>query len=609
MLSKRLKNYLLAKKTGKDFQYLFLYHLRINIRHLNCSQNFLRQNIYFFLKRQKLGKNSNNFILLIFRILQENEKRFFIDHDRMGNVKEKLSRLLRHPFPLITRNCNGFFNLIKEGYFKRTIFIFLNFIYKSFKYQSSLEKKIRNKNNSFILKEIFIIKFFNENNTYSIFFRNSKLRKRLVYYLIHYHISLKFFNNVLKLYLILNRNKFSKKKLTVLLIFLKNKYLKKSEKKNEFPKIYDNYKNNRRKTERLVLNDNNVKKLAFLVERIYENDKIKILSEISYFKNLTENYNGDFLSNENYFKSNLESNIYDRVNFKNNLKKDIKRVDCFNRISFNEKFLFLKFKSALKNHRHFEKFKALRKNSDPITYYKFFFFEIFYNLKKNKLQSIYVKLRNRLLNEPFSMIEWKLLSDVISLIGILVSKTLRFSLRLLKKFPDCLPATLFSANHCSCFLSYGYAQAEYLQAYKWNKTSPFLNAMISIQYLNGCFNRKNLFPGFSLLLSISFFIKYCTQRNFIIEYCNKRKIKNLLYEDEILYNKGRYFIFFGMLRTSFKNFNINKRKYRDIKKFSKKKRKDVSSRENLFSKKSIINISVLYNGYENDVCRQKTFDF
>ena len=44
-----------------------------------------------------------------------------------------------------------------------------------------------------------------------------------------------------------------------------------------------------------------------------------------------------------------------------------------------------------------------------------------------------------------------------------------------------------------------------------------------------------------------------------LKYCNKRKIKNLLYEDEILYNKGRYFIFFGMLRTSFKNFMYSKR--------------------------------------------------
>jgi len=235
--------------------------------------------------------------------------------------------------------------------------------------------------------------------------------------------------------------------------------------------------------------------------------------------------------------------------------------------------------------------------------------EIFFLIKKKRLRKAYKQLRLHCLYEPHSWIEWKLLATVIEKIGVLVSKTLRFSLRLLKKFPDSIPAIFLSANHCLCFSSYGYAQAEYFQAFRWKKNSTVLNILISIQYLNGSFSRRNLFTGFSILLSVSFFVRYQIFRNFLTEYQHKRVKKSFLYKSEGFYNKGRFYLFFGIKKLACQNFRIILKKTENIDKLNKINRKKKKDRRQFLLKESFFNNIIMDFKKKFDFYNHKNFKF
>jgi hypothetical protein len=171
------------------------------------------------------------------------------------------------------------------------------------------------------------------------------------------------------------------------------------------------------------------------------------------------------------------------------------------------------------------------------------------------------------------------LSLVEKEIGIAVSKTLRFTLRIVGKFPNSIPGIIFAGNLCSVFGSSGYALAEFYQAYRWKNNSPFLNLSIAIQYLNGSINRRNISKGIIILLSLCFFFRYKILRYFTIQIILQEDFFSHFLDLEILYNSARILLFLGInyraktdFETVFKikktvsksrKFNRNNKKYKE----------------------------------------------
>jgi hypothetical protein len=139
-------------------------------------------------------------------------------------------------------------------------------------------------------------------------------------------------------------------------------------------------------------------------------------------------------------------------------------------------------------------------------------------------------------------------------IGLVVSKTLRFTLRIIKKFPNSIPGITFAGNLCSVFGSGGYALAEFFQAYRWKNNSPFLNLSISVQYLNGSVNRRTKLKGLSLLLCLSFYFRYKILRFFIIKVILQEDYLSSYLNLETLYNSGRILLFLGIHNKAKVNF-------------------------------------------------------
>ena len=345
----------------------------------------------------------------------------------------------------------------------------------------------------------------------------------------------------------------------------------------------------------IVLNEKIFFSIFTFVEKLFEKNKSFMIVKRSSYKIFTRKEMNLFIPKKKNRK--LSSNFL--ILIVNNLKRiDIYKnntriVQMFNNELLAERITFYWAKKYFTKNFTVIKNLICRKNFSQKPNKRAFFFEIFFLIKKKRLREAYKKLRLQCLYAPHSWFEWKLLAMVIEKIGVLVSKTLRFSLRLLKKSPDSMPAIFLSANHCLCFTSYGYAQAEYFQVFRWGKNSTILNILISIQYLNGSFSRRNLFTGFSILLSVSFFIRYQTLRNFSTEYQNKRLKKNFLYKAEAFYNKGRFYLFFGIKKLAYQNFRIVLKKTENNNKLNKINRKRKKDRRQFLLKESFFNIIIM----------------
>ena len=174
--------------------------------------------------------------------------------------------------------------------------------------------------------------------------------------------------------------------------------------------------------------------------------------------------------------------------------------------------------------------------------------------KKKKFQQAYKITRLQCLNNPFSYQQWSLLAKLENKIGIMTSKTLRYSLRILMKNPTSLPAIIFTGNHCSAFGSFGYSLAEFFHAYRWHKGSSFLNFAICLQYINGSSSRKIKNLEFINFLGLSFFSEYQKLRNFIIEKYLRKKHQRYELQVEIIYNTARLYLFLGLEWLALKTF-------------------------------------------------------
>jgi hypothetical protein len=179
---------------------------------------------------------------------------------------------------------------------------------------------------------------------------------------------------------------------------------------------------------------------------------------------------------------------------------------------------------------------------------------ILWMLKKKKYVNAYNLLRLQCSIRPDSFQSWQVLSLVEKEIGIAVSKTLRFTLRIVGKFPNSIPGIIFAGNLCSVFGSSGYALAEFYQAYRWKSNSPFLNLSIAIQYLNGSINRRNISKGIIILLSLCFFFRYKILRYFTIQIILQEDFFSHFLDLEILYNSARILLFLGINNAADLNF-------------------------------------------------------
>ena len=230
-------------------------------------------------------------------------------------------------------------------------------------------------------------------------------------------------------------------------------------------------------------------------------------------------------------------------------------------------------------------------------------------IQKKKFKKAYEYCRTLCLKNPNSMEYWFTLSMIEKKTSFAVSKTLRFTLRILKKNPTSIPGMIFAGNHCSFYGSYGYALAEYFQAYRWKKDSSFLNFCIHVQYLLRSLNRRNKAPEHMILMSISFFFHYKMIRSYTIEAYLKRTKNSAPLKIEIFYNKARLYLFLGINYLSVKNFTIALRKKRSFNSITKNKRHFEFKKS--LETDSLYNISLFYklNGNKilsNEKIREKS---
>lgn len=244
--------------------------------------------------------------------------------------------------------------------------------------------------------------------------------------------------------------------------------------------------------------------------------------------------------------------------------------------------------------------------SDNLLYYESSHFVRHFSLsimiKKKKFKKAYKMLRLQCIKNPYSFNKWCLLGKLENQFGFLLSKTLRYSLRLLLKYPSSVPAMIFSGNHCSFFGSFGYSLAEYFQAYRWKKDSPFLNFLISIQYLNGSLSRKVLNPEFSVFLSLCFFSEYKRLRLFESQVILNRSPSSQYLTVELLYNTARLYLFLGLNYQALKTFQKGLRWPYASLSLNKTKRRVVLFKKKNLKKEILFNLSILFC-----ICGNKPF--
>jgi hypothetical protein len=322
-------------------------------------------------------------------------------------------------------------------------------------------------------------------------------------------------------------------------------------------------------------------KLNLATEKFYEKKKISALFRLCLF-NILINFRLSliFKDGENYKKINFNGDINQKVYFEEEIKK---KKDFIKILKKNQILLLfckiLNYKIAKKKNLQKKLLidKILEIFVSRYIFKKLNLFQlkaalIVIILRKKKYTKAYNLLRQQCFDEPYSIQFWQLLSIVEKKIGLVVSKTLRFTLRIIKKFPDSIPGITFAGNLCSVFGSGGYALAEFFQAYRWKNNSPFLNLSISIQYLNGSVNRRTKLKGLSLLLCFSFYFRYKILRFFIIKVILQENYLSSYLNLETLYNSGRILLFLGIhnkAKVNFKSIFELKKTVSTVKKFKR----------------------------------------
>ena len=311
-------------------------------------------------------------------------------------------------------------------------------------------------------------------------------------------------------------------------------------------------------------NKSYIARLNYMAEEFYEKKKINSLLKLSLILVLTGlKFSLIFKKGKNYKKFVFGQIMSKKITYCKNSKFNSEIVNKIMDINEN---LFLFYKILI--YTGLEKNKNRRILTDTISdvffsnkiftklnSFKLNFKFVLLAVRKKKYILAYNLLRFQCSNNPYTVDFWQLFSWVEKEIGFAVSKTLRFALRVVSKYPDSIPGIIFSGNLCSSFGSNGYALAEFFQAYRWKSNSPFLNLSISIQYLNGSLNRRNNFKGYAVLLCLCFFFRYKILRCFIIQTILQKNFISEILSLEILYNSGRILLFLGIDSLAKINFD------------------------------------------------------
>jgi hypothetical protein len=496
-------------------------------------------------------------------------------HD-LGNKEKKFNQPLLMK-TILESNC--VFDEKKKKIVKLSEYIVSDLKLYLNEYKNSSFSFLKFQQTSFPELEIFC-SFLIFNDTYSHFIRN--LNDGLKFLMKCKNNTQKFILKIFKKYALLEKRDIEP-------YFLFSKIQKKlGLKKNPLGSVLFIPTSNVKK--KLVnFNKEYILKLNIVAERFYEKKKVNILLKI-YLILVLINFKLSlvFKRGENYKKI-----IFHDVFKKKNLNKKLSNLKSDVMIKFmntNENLVLLykilvykliKKKNILKkfvgnkiidiiiSNKIFSKLNSF--NLRPLF--------ILWMLKKKKYVKAYNLLRLQCSIRPYSFQSWQVLSLVEKEIGIAVSKTLRFTLRIVGKFPNSIPGIIFAGNLCSVFGSSGYALAEFYQAYRWKNNSPFLNLSIAIQYLNGSINRRNISKGIVILLSLCFFFRYKILRYFTIQIILQENFFSHFLDLEILYNSARILLFLGInyraktdFETVFKikksvsksrKFNRNNKKYKE----------------------------------------------
>ena len=324
-------------------------------------------------------------------------------------------------------------------------------------------------------------------------------------------------------------------------------------------------KSNSKTRKKLVdFNKDYISNLNSRTEELYQKKKINMLLKVSLILILISfRFSLTVKKGGNFRKIIFNENSNKKILLNGNIK--LKQENVFKTSDFNG-ILFLFYKllayKTLEKKTNLKRFTANKiinifASNNFLTKLNWFNFRpvlIISAIKKKKYIKAYNLLRSQCYETPYSIHSWQLLALVEKEIGSAVSKTLRFTLRIIKNFPDSVPGIMFAGNLCSFFGSNGYALSEFFQAYRWKSNSPFLNLSISIQYLNGSKNRKNNSKGLTILLCLCFFFRYKILRYFTLQVILQQNFYSDLLNLEILYNCGRILLFFDINSKAKVNF-------------------------------------------------------
>ena len=227
-------------------------------------------------------------------------------------------------------------------------------------------------------------------------------------------------------------------------------------------------------------------------------------------------------------------------------------------------------------------------------------------IKKKKYKKAYEYARILCLEKPNNLLPWYFLSKIEKQVGFAASKTLRFTLRLLKKYTNSIPAMVFAANHCSIFGSHGYALAEYFQSYRWKKNSSFLNFSIYLQYLHKSINRADQNPEYTIILSLCFFFNYKIIRMFTSESFLKRSNKSISLKMEIFFNKAKLYLFLELKSLALITFIRVLKQKNFLLTVCKRNRRFRLNQMNSLKNDSLLNIQILYLNSGNKILSNET---
>jgi hypothetical protein len=565
-------------KCNSKISYIVIRLLMCSILNINLSNNVLKKPVFFF------------------NLVNCHKQPYFV------KVIKKISRIYSYNSNLV---------LIKD---------FLNIFSVCIKWYRLIEKKLNENSNFFYIlarKNFVYDYFFKSCQSYNIFARIPKRKLFLYSKLAKFKKSCGFISQSLILY-----KKIVEKWSENLepIIVIKKICKKLSGIKNSFKSIVKYLKKKIRKTLNFTKKKNtqkiNLKNLMHKAEEFLQEKKMTGLCKLALLILSLDFQKSIFYSKYNQPSCEI-SNQTDliRQKYKNLTQKNFDKQKCltkknqmigYKKSNFSfENLIEIVFTFIFKEKIVFTSKKTnffilnrlcFRKAGTKLKY-------ILLSLafKKKKYKKTYEYSRLICLENPNSLASWYILSKIEKQVGFVASKTLRFTLRLLKKYPNSIPGIIFAANHCSIFGSYGYALAEYFQAYRWRKCSSFLNFSIYLQYLHKSLNRKNKNPEYTIILSLCFFFNYKAIRIFTSEAYLKRAKRSISLKMEVLFNKAKLYLFLDLKYLALITFMRVVNQENNIMTLSKRNRRFVIEKTDSLKNDSLFNIQLLYMNSGNKI--------